>query len=224
MWTSPLRALAAGVVLVAAVVLAGTQPAASGSPPVGSSFYTVRPDPRLCPSPLCGGYWVALANRAQTRCSDGVLRPRCYVAVIVAESGAPLGRLPARALVSGYRDSRSFEGVGTLGTLVVSAVWKPVGRTSQSGRFSRLRDRGVRCIKAPCFWLLVSRLNSSNHSTVSDLNLAAAGPSPNEQIRAEAALRAPSGLLAWGRIFPTTDGGSRFRAGAIFLRVALPRG
>ena len=36
--------------------------------------YIVRADPRLCPSPLCGGYWVALANGARTRCADGVAR------------------------------------------------------------------------------------------------------------------------------------------------------
>ena len=67
------------VIALAAVLgmIALSAGAASAKP---SAHYVVRVDPRLCPSPLCGGYWVSLANRHRTRCHDGVRRARCYVA------------------------------------------------------------------------------------------------------------------------------------------------
>ena len=41
-------------------------------------MFLVEHDPRLCPSPACGGYWVALANGVRTRCGDGTREKRCY--------------------------------------------------------------------------------------------------------------------------------------------------
>lgn len=224
MWTSPLRALAAGVVLVAAVVLAGAQPATSGPPPVGSSFYTVRPDPRLCPSPRCGGYWVALANRAQTRCSDGVLRPRCYVARIVGEDRHPLeSGVPSDALVRADLEPWSFEGFGELGVLVVAAVWESAGQEI-AGSVYRVKDLGVRCIRAPCFSLRAARLNTSLRTTLSGLELRLAFLTADQGARAEVALTTTNGLFASGRIVQTTGGGRVLRAWRVYLRVALPRG
>src|SRR5438093_4560982 len=56
--------------------------AAAGTPgdPSGSAVYQVRPDPRLCPSPLCGGAFASLVNLAHTPCIDGSEREACYVA------------------------------------------------------------------------------------------------------------------------------------------------
>jgi hypothetical protein len=132
--------------------------------------------------------------------------------------------VPSNALVSGGLEPRSFAGFGKLGTLVVADVWKPAGSSSPSGDVYRLRDSGVRCIRAPCFWLLDARLNSSRHGTVSDLDLTATGASPSERTRAEVALRTSTGLLAAGHITRTADGGRVFRATTLFFRVARPRG
>src|SRR4051812_48751290 len=43
------------------------------------TWYTVTPDPRLCPSPLCGGYHVKRVNRQNTVCANGTRTPSCYV-------------------------------------------------------------------------------------------------------------------------------------------------
>src|SRR5262245_60320092 len=70
-----------GFAAILATVAIGALTGAAASSPSGlPSIYTVRSDPRLCPSPMCGGYWVALANGARTRCDDGVQRSQCYVA------------------------------------------------------------------------------------------------------------------------------------------------
>src|SRR6476659_3510487 len=86
------------VVLLAAVAAAG---AGAAQPTPRSVLYTAQGDPRMCPSPLCGGYWVALANGARTRCGDGTRQARCYVARAVDRNRRALSSLPAGALLRG---------------------------------------------------------------------------------------------------------------------------
>jgi len=209
---------------VLAAMLGGTVPAATG-PAVGSSYYVVTPDPRLCPSPLCGGYWVSLANHARTRCHDGLLRPRCYVASAISTlTRKPMATaLPAGALVRGELGARTFGDVGELGILRVAEAWTPLGRTTASGQFYRLQDSGIRCIRAPCYWLRATRLNSGSKSTGSDLDLTATGASQGELDRVQAALRSPSGLLAVGRFVAAADGGRVFQATRVCVRAKQPR-
>ena len=195
-------------------------PASSDPAAVGASFYVVRADPRLCPSPLCGGYWVALANRARTRCGDGALRPRCYVAKFVDEARQPLSaEVPQEALVRAASEAQEFTGFGKLGVLVVAEVWKPVGGPAK-GDFYRLRDTGVRCIRAPCFSKRAARLNGQARFTFSDLDLRPIGVT-NDDLAV--ALLDPQGLLASGNVLMTGDGGRLFRASRVYLRAATPR-
>ena len=218
------RVAALGGLIAAMAAIAGAVPATGGPPLVGLTYYVVQPDPRLCPSPLCGGYWASLANRGRTRCHDGALRPRCYVATAVGEDRHPWpSSLPAGALVRADIEPWSFEAFGKLGVLVVANVWEPAGRATLSGGFYRLRDTGVRCIRAPCFSLRASKLNGSSRVTVSDLDLGATRATQDELARAEAALSTKNGLFARGRIVATAEGGRLFRATRVFLRVATPR-
>ena len=208
--------LAALVALLLA--LGGATPAASNPSLVRSSFYVVRPDPRLCPSPLCGGYWVARANHARTRCHDGLLRPRCYVANAVDEDRQPLTRgVSDGALARATIESRSFEGLGQLGVLVVAGVFSPAGRAPPSGRFFRLVETGIRCIRAPCFSIRASQLNRSSRTTLSGVEVVGA-VSEWLVFRIETALRTKNGVLAQGRIVASSDGGREFRATRFFLR------
>jgi len=213
------RALVAAILGCGALLgLAG--PAASEVGAAGSSFYVVRSDPRLCPSPLCGGYWIALANRARTRCSDEALRPRCYVAKMVGEVGQPLSAtVPEGALTYGALEVQEFGGLGKLGVLGVAEVWKPVGGAVR-GDFYRLRDIGVRCIRAPCFSMRATRLNGGAPFTFSDLDVRPAGAGTDDL---GVALFDPQGLLASGHVSPTSEGGRVFRATRVYLRVAKPR-
>ena len=212
-------ALAGAAVLGVLLAALTAFPAPGGPSLVGSTYYLAQPDPRLCPSPLCGGYWVSLANRGRTRCHDGVLRARCYVARAVDEDRHPLNAgVPDGALARAAIESSSYEGFGKLGVLVVADIFSPAGRAPVTGTFYRVVDTGIRCVRAPCFSWRASRLNESVRITVSDLDLGATRATPQELERAEAALGTKNGLFARGRITSTPDDGRLFRATRVFLR------
>ena len=208
------------------VLPASAVPATGGPPPVlARSIYVVRVDPRLCPSPFCGGYWVSRANHSRTRCHDGLLRPRCYVAIAFSEATRePLKTgIPEHGLVRAALGSRPFEGFGELGSITVTELWEPVGRAPPAGDFFRVRDLGVRCVRAPCFSMRAWRLNRPFRATVTRLDLRPAKPTPGQQAQAETALGAPGGLVVSGRIVAEADGGRLLRASQAYLRAATPR-
>ena len=218
--------IALAIILVALAALASGRAQAPASPSAAvaataSGIFVVRPDPRECPSPLCGGYWVSLANHARTRCSDGLLRPRCYVAYLLDSRTDELSPVSG-SLAQGVLDFQVSPDFGRLGQLAVSAVWAPVGQLPATGRFLRLRDTGIRCIRAPCFSIRTSVLNSAASPTlVSALEL---GPAKSgaARRRANAALSSADGLLAAGDV-SAVDGGRVFRASQVYFRAPMPR-
>jgi hypothetical protein len=215
--------IALGVVVCAVSALAvgaSRAPASPQGPPpiLAKAIYVVHPDPRECPSPLCGGYWVSLANRSRTRCHDGLFRPRCYVAEAIGARNRLPTSVPGDALAKAVLGSESFGGLGELGILSVTDVWTPVEPLKVTGDFFRLRDTGVRCVRPPCFSIRVGRLNAGAHTIlVSALDLGPARSGPARR-RAESALASADGLLAGGRITATADGGRLFRASQVYLK------
>jgi Domain of unknown function (DUF6748) len=182
----------------------------------GDAFYVVRPDPRACPSPRCGGYWIAVANRDLTRCENGVLRPRCYVANAVGPDGEALPRgIPDGALVRGSVEKRSIDGMA-LGMLVVSALRTPTGQAATPAPRYRVRDTGIRCVRAPCFFMRAWRLSTRKVATVSELDLGPAGLTQEQGTEAESALQ-KGGLFVAGRIVRASDGGRSLRATTVYL-------
>ena len=211
----PVR-LRAAIALVASAIGVAALPAGDAEAKPAQEF-VVFLDPRLCPSPLCGGYWVALANQARTRCHDRQYRPRCYVA-----SAWPASRtIHDGALVQGGIAVHEVHGLRRLGTLIATDVRNPVGALA-SGSFYRLRDIGVRCIREPCFSIRAFRLNTRGTTMVSGLDLKRAKLSPDQEAAATLAF-VGDGLFAAGRIVSTDDGGRVFRATRIYLRAAKPR-
>jgi hypothetical protein len=210
--------------VLAGVAMGGLTGAASSQLPVGTGIYTVRVDPRLCPSPMCGGYWVALANGARTRCADGTRRARCYAARAVDEHRHPLEvAVPDGGLVRADLEAWDFDGLGKLGVLAVAAVFAPAGEAPVSGGYYRVRDTGIRCVRSPCFTFRATQVNGSTRTTMSDVDLTAAGATSAETARAQAALQTKNGLLARGRFARTPDGGVTFRALRLYLRAPQPR-
>jgi len=213
------------ILLIAVLAaLAGALPSAGAPSKVGTFQYLVEADPRECPSPRCGGYWVALANHSRTTCNDGALRRRCYVALAVDSARRELeAGIPAGAIVRGHLESRRFGPLGELGVLVVGDIRAPAGR-EPSGLFFRVRDLGIRCVRAPCFSLRAGRLNTTYRVTLSGLDLQPARLSERDQDRAEAALTTANGLFVSGQVARTAGGGRTLRASRVYLRVAMPRG
>jgi hypothetical protein len=212
------------VAMLATFMAAGVAGAASSQPPTTTAMYTVRVDPRLCPSPLCGGYWVALANGARTTCADGLRKPQCYAARAVGAKRHPLDvSIPDQGLVRANLEAWSFEGFGKLGVLTVAAVFGPAGTAPVSGGYYRVVDTGVRCVRASCFSYRATQVNGRTRTTMSDVDLSAAHATSTEVARAQTALHTRNGLFARGRFASTPDGGRVFRATRLFLRAPEPR-
>ena len=208
--------LVAALVLVSAVVATST---AARQPPAGTAIYVVRVDKRLCPSPLCGGYWVAIANGARTHCANGLRYPQCYVARAVDSAGKPVASIDEGSLVRGAMNL----GRDDLGELVATTVFAPAGRALVAGGYYRVTDTGIRCVRAPCFSWRATQANGSTRTPVSGVDLEAANATASELVRAQAALHTKSGLLARGRFVPGADGARVFEALRLYLRATQPR-
>ena len=202
-------------------VAAGATAPSSGArqPPTGTAIYVVRHDLRLCPSPMCGGYWVAITNGARTRCTDGLRHVRCYVARAFDWSRHPIGDIPEGALVRGAMDS----GRDNLDELFVTAAYAPAGTATVSGGWYRVTDNGIRCVRAPCFSYTVTQVNGRTRGPVSSLDLQASRASAADIARAVRGVSSKNGLYARGRFARTPDGGTVFRALRLYLRAPLPR-
>jgi hypothetical protein len=212
--------------LLILLAVAGTAVSSSSArtPAKGASMFVVQHDPRLCPSPACGGYWVALANGVRTRCGNGQAAARCYVARIVDRYGRPFTQdIPEGALVRGAIELGQKLGDRILDRLRVWAVYAPAGTASAGGGYYRVVDRGIRCIRAPCFSYNAGAVNALSPVFVSEVDVQASGATAAEIDRAQAALRTKDGLYTRGRFASTADGGRVFRALRLYLRAPQPR-
>lgn len=201
---------------LALLALAGTGSARPAAAAGANGIFVVRPDPRACPSPMCGGYWVALANHARTTCADGLLRPRCYVAEAIDAGTRQPQMLPSAGLAQATLGSQSFGNLGDLGTLVVADAWAPVSRDPPRGDFFRVRctvhGRNITCPPGP------TRLNS-NAGTVR-VTAATLPPhlSRSTWLRARRALFSHQGLLTAARISKDANVGRVFEVTQIYLK------
>jgi Domain of unknown function (DUF6748) len=220
---------AIALVALAALAAAFADSATAHSPNGTATYVRVRPDPRMCPSPMCGGWWVRRVNRDTIVCGNGMVSPECYAATVDSTELDPTDEQRAmieHALARGTALLRARLVHGALAgappsvkldVLSVTEIWLRYGRAQTSGTVFRIEDNGVRCVRAPCFSLHASVLNTTQHRDVSSLGLAAAGASAAAVRRARAALEA-TGVIVEGRVVATGDGGRPLRASAFWLR------
>jgi hypothetical protein len=210
------RACIAGL-LAGLVVLVAAEPAATDPPRSVSSYYLGRGDPRLCPSPFCGGVWVRLVNKELAPCGGGgIARRECYVAnvdlsrmPISEQARTNLAALVAtgRALARGTIVAGRVEGFPELATLLVSEVW-PASSSPRTpeGPFRLLRDNRVRCVTTPCFSIHATLLNVGSHANVSRIDLSRTR-APLPEKRCVVPRIGTVGLIATGRIAPDPNAG-----------------
>jgi hypothetical protein len=220
-------AIALVVIAALAAALAGS--ATAHSPNGTATYVRLRPDPRMCPSPMCGGWWVRRVNRDTIICGNGMVSPECYAATVDStgldltdEERSTVEEALARgtALLRGRLTRGTLTGpppLVKLDVLTVTEIWLRYGRAQTSGSVFRVEDNGVRCVRAPCFSLHASVLNTTRHRDVSSLGLAASGASAAAARRARAALE-EAGVMVEGRVVATADGGRTLRASAFWLR------
>lgn len=197
------------------VTLVGGAPAAGDGTAGASPYYVARADPRLCPSPVCGGIRIDRVNSDATVCGDGVRRKECYAAAIdlsrirIDEKGRVLLQrqiTESRSVSRGKLVRGLVEGFPDLDTFVISEVWTASSSLARArGAFFRVRDNGLRCVTTPCFSIRATKLSVGAHVNVSDIDLSRSGAPVAERLRAYDAL-ASSGLVIAGRIVREDDG------------------
>ena len=183
-----------------------------------SAFYTFRRDLRRCASPQCGGYFIRAINQSRTRCVNNRYQSECYVANI--EWGGQAEPENNRGLLRGTLRPGGNRW-GRLGVLHVSEVWEAASANQPSGIFFRVRDRGIRCIAAPCPTHHEVRLNSTTNRNVAGVDLAGAGAPDNTVMEANAAMTGPEGILVSGSHAPVTGPAGRsqmLKATQFYLR------
>ena len=140
--------------------------------------YRLRPDPRMCPSPLCGGYFASELNRTLTTCVDGAARPACHVlevdvsAVLSPQRWSRLQRLlPSDQVLVAGTLTRTEPSGGELvrDRLVAGTVWRATTVRATDEPIWLVADAGIRCITYPCFWLRASLVNGTRTVTLSSL-------------------------------------------------------
>jgi len=156
-----------------------------------SSFYSFRRDLRRCASPRCGGYFVKLVNQSRTRCADNRYQSECYVASIdwLGQTEPDSGR----GLLRG-----TIRRKGQFGEFRVSEVWQAASANQPADKFFRVRDRGLRCIAAPCATHHEATLNSTASRNIAGVDLSGAGAPENLVGEANQAMTSPDGILVSG--------------------------
>ena len=156
-----------------------------------SSFYSFRRDLRRCASPRCGGYFVKLVNQPRTRCADNRNASECYVATIDWRGQAEPDS--DRGLLRG-----TIRRKGQFGEFRVSEVWQAASANQPAGKFFRVRDRGLRCIAAPCPTHHEATLNATASRNIAGVDLSGAGAPENVLGDASQAMTSPDGILVSG--------------------------
>lgn len=193
-------------VLAVAVAVAGS--AAATSRP--ALVYQLRPDQRMCPSPVCGGFWVRAVNLPTTVCFDGTRQPWCYVAEVdPAIARGATGQLLVRGwIVPAHRSvGGSF---GRLQPAAGSSIRQATGTSpwDGTGAVYLVKDTGVRCVRAPCFSFSAARVNTKQTQTVSSI------VSP---VGAGGHLRSPQGVLVVATVRHEPAGGRALVVRQVFL-------
>lgn len=194
------------------LAVSGTASAQANLPPAGdllpakTYYIATRIDPRMCPSPLCGGVYVKQVNRMLTRCADGKLEQECYAPIL---DWSALGLLDPETirLEDEFRGKRVLARgalrlvdtpYGKLPGLVATDAWRGVTGNPPSGLFRGLQPSGIVCITWPCPELAAVRLNQNQRGLVHGLDLRASGADPDELQAGYDALHQGPGLLVAG--------------------------
>lgn len=192
-------------------------------------------DFRKCSFPQCGGFYVAKVNGALTRCADGSVADKCYVAQIdlgkldlpaqqeadvleAAQAGNVV--LRTKGLTTGRIDMPQANANGSPRSGILKAVegWSRLAPTQDSsfaGTLYRAGDSGIRCITAPCPSLRAAKINGRKKSNVNGIDLAGVTPQPSQE-ELDAAW---SSLAETGFLFATTSTGLELKANAVYTRV-----
>lgn len=175
-------------------------------------WFTVARDLRLCPSPLCGGYWVTRVNRPFTACANGTQAAACYVSDIdlsasglSAEQQQNVKSAAGHLLVRGSIETKEPSPLGVLGVFRANEVWMGHARVMPSGVFYRARSTSIVCVAFPCPVAEVVPLNRSRAAVrIAGVMLGGVSPEARDGYQQ---LNAAEGLLTAGNLVPVSGPG-----------------
>ncbi len=184
------------------------------------TYYEVFGDARRCASPYCGGNFVKRVNHATTRCADGRLAERCYVASTdfarLGLSEAALDQVrgavgyvgETRLVMRGTIGKRNWGVVGLQPEFRPSEAWVGQGPNAADGPFAKVEDAGIRCITTPCPSLREKKLNSSATAMLSELGWDASGATEDQITKGVEELFANGIIIAGDRYNVRGAGGT----------------
>jgi hypothetical protein len=190
-------------------------------------YFTIAPDPRLCPSPLCGGFWVTRVNRSATVCADGTLASSCYVAELDLswsglsdEQEAVVRGAAGHLVMQGSIRTTTIASLGNLGVFRGRNAWIGHADVTPTGTFYRVRDTAIECIAYPCENVQLSPLNRRGPTRlIAGIDLGGVSADAEDGY---AELGTPQGLIAAGELVPVSGpGGNSFelRSSEYYVRV-----
>lgn len=170
----------------------------------GGSFFTAEPDIAACAPPFCGGYYIKSVNKKYTRCANGRMQRKCYVADVVFKN-SPLRHassfnnatpLLLQGSIEPYGDG-AFSGFGKF---TATAAYRSATDQTAYGRFYGLEHNGTVCITSPCFSYDEDLLNVVRPVVkVSDVDLEMSGASAGDIQQARTILARGDKLYSAGK-------------------------
>jgi hypothetical protein len=200
---------------------AGSQ-ALDGAVDGAYTYFGITADLRRCPSPLCGGWFLARVNRATTSCHDGRPAATCYTPVLDWSDANLSAAQQAKLLDASSRDAGSGDVYAivrgrfartnstpqpTTGRFVISEAWVAEGTGTPDGTFVRIVDNGVRCFVAPCPSVTETTLNMGRTADIAEIDWTPAGLTERELEGCIQAMSTPGGLLVAGYRYTMTANG-----------------
>jgi hypothetical protein len=196
-------------------------------PPRPGDYFLAERDTRLCPSPLCGGYFVSSPNRPNLECPDGTVGARCHVGTIDL-GWLELGAFDevrfrsdidaGRTVIRGQLTHDTLDPIGAPGALIATEGWRAADDNPIRGGFLKLRDTGLVCVTEPCLHYAYTPLNVPGWRQASHLSWPGAGnPEAMSQLLGD-------GVIVTGMVLypPTVHGfpvGANIIASHHYLRV-----
>lgn len=180
-----------------------------------ASFLLVEHDDRACPSPACGGYWVApIGNPAARRYVRGFDLSKSGLGAADAAiiTGAPAEEL----LLKGYPGAPDAKGTRAL--VVVEAYRGMPGIVPGANEALYSVAGAVQCVKAPCNDALVKPLAGGQASTVAAVNVARAAKSFVDQGWLASRVRSGRAVVA-ARMTGAASGGTVLDSSQVYVRV-----
>lgn len=177
------------------------------------TYFAVTADPRRCPSPLCGGWFLTALNRSKTACHDGRLADRCYTPVLdwseadlsdeqkatlldAANQDAVSGAIyaMARGRFAPTNDTPRPE----MGRFVITEGWLADGTAPAEGMFVKVVDNGLRCFAAPCPNLTETTVNTPRSADIAAIDFTPAGLTADQLEATLQWLSTPEGIMVAG--------------------------